>query len=110
MCVGLGGQAGRAVCVFGSVCEREGESEIEKFCREGVVRVDGGKGITRPVFVQGTGLSSLARTYTYKHAHTLAKNRGLLWTPSPVGSTHYSHTLYHTLPLHLCLSLISLSR
>lgn len=58
-----------------------------------VVRVGGGKANTRAVFVQGTGLSSLARTYTYKH--TLSKNRGLLWTPSPVRSTHYSHTLYH---------------
>lgn len=74
-----------------------------------VVRADGGKGITRAVFVQGTGLSSMARTHTYRHARTLAKNRGLLWTPSPVGSAHYSHTLYHSLPLHLFLSLIFLS-
>ncbi len=48
-----------------------------------------------------------ARTHT--NMRTLAKNRGLLWTHSPVGSTNYSHTLYHPLPLRLFLSLIFLS-
>lgn len=98
---GLWGQTGLCLCV----CVWESEWERER----NVVRVVGGKGITRVVFVSGTGPSLLARTYTYKHAHTLAKNSGLLWTPSPVGSTHYSHTLYHPLPLCLFLSLIFLS-
>lgn len=93
------------MCMFVCVCLSERKREMLGGL---VVRVDEGKGNTRAVFVQGTGLSSLARTYTYKH--TLAKNRGLLWTPSPVWFTHYSHTLYHTLLLHLLLSLIFLSR
>lgn len=75
----------------------------------GVVRVDGCKGITRAVFVQGTGLSSLARTHTYKHAHSLANTEAHCGRPAPAGSTHYSHTLYRSLPLlsislPLCLS------
>lgn len=48
-----------------------------------VVRVDEGKGNTRAVFVQGTGPSSLARTYTHKHARTLAKNRRLIVDSQP---------------------------
>lgn len=47
-----------------------------------------GKGITRLVFVQCTGLSWLACTYTLTH-----KNRGLLWTPRPSWSGHYSNSL-----------------
>lgn len=46
----------------------------------------GGKGITRVVFVQCTGLSSLARTYTYKHAHThLPNTEAYCGHPCPVG-------------------------
>lgn len=66
------------VCGALSVCFRQ------KCCCEGWW----GKGITRLVFVQCTGLSSLAWTYTL-----MGKNRGLLWTPRPSWSVCYSNSL-----------------
>lgn len=86
------------VCGALSVCFRE------KCCCEGWW----GKGITRLVFVQCTGLSSLACTYTLK-----GKNRGLLWTPRPSWSVCYSNSLSPSpsqsfalshLPLFICQS------
>ena len=48
-----------------------------------------------------------AHTHTCKHRRA-GKNRGLLWTLGPVVPSHYSHTLYHTLPFQLFLPLTSL--
>ena len=89
--------------VFVCVCLREWVREREKCC-EGCW----GQGHYKGSVCVGHG-TVLAGTHVHIQACTLAKNSGLLWTPSPVGSTHYSHTLYHPLPLCLFLSLIFLS-
>lgn len=99
-----------AQCVCWSVCVCVCERERNVVRADGlVVRVDGGKGITRAVFVQGTGLSSLTRTYTYKHAHTLGKNRGLLWTQPSWVHALQSHIVSLFGSLALPFSYLSLS-
>lgn len=89
-CVPTGAQC--VSCLWGFVCVLE---------RNVVVRLDGGKGITRLVFVQCTGPSSLACAHT-----PTGRNRSLL---CPAGPGRATVAGCHRLPLSLPLFLLSLS-
>lgn len=86
---------------WSSVCVRE------RNVVKGLVRVDGCKGNTRAVFVQGTGLSSLAHTHTHSNTHTWLKTEAYCRHPAQLSPpTTVTHCMKLSIFMYISLSLL----